>query len=102
MKWKIQGFTYATCFDLNRGYYHFTFDEASQKLCGLTLPWGHYVYLRLPQGLMISSDIFQRCMTEIFRHMEDVIVYIDNIILFTKSSFDHPVQHITLIQQILQ
>jgi Reverse transcriptase (RNA-dependent DNA polymerase) len=100
--WKIQGFTYSTCFDLNRGYYHFPLDEASQKLCGLTLPWGHHVYLRLPQGLMISSDIFQCRMTELFGHMEDVIVYIDNIILFTKRSVDHHVQRITLILQILQ
>jgi Reverse transcriptase (RNA-dependent DNA polymerase) len=100
--WKIQGFTCATCFDLNHGYYHFPLDEASQKFCGLTFPWGHYVHLHLLQGLVISSDIFQRHMTELFGHMEDVIVYTDNIILFTKHSFDHHVQHITLVLQILQ
>jgi transposase InsO family protein len=99
--WKIQGFTFATCFDLNRGYYHFPLDEPSQKLCGLVLPWGHYVYCRLPQGLMISSDIFQRRMTQLFGHMEDIIVYIDNIILFTKQSFHHHVQRIAMVLQIL-
>ena len=51
--WKINGFTYATCFDLNRGYYHFVIDEASRDLCGIVLPWGTYCYARLPQGLMI-------------------------------------------------
>ena len=51
--WKINGFTYATCFDLNRGYYHFVIDEASRGFCGIVLPWGTYYYARLPQGLMI-------------------------------------------------
>jgi hypothetical protein len=100
--WKIKGFTYATCFNLNQGYYHFPLDEASKKLCGLTLSWGHYVYLCLPQGLMISSDIFQPRMTELFGHMEDVIMHVDNIILFTKHSFYRHVQRIILILQLLQ
>jgi hypothetical protein len=99
--WKIQGFTYASCFDLNRGYYHFPLDEYFQRLCGLVLPWGHYVYKRLPQGLMVSSDIFQRRMVDLFGHMEDIIVYIDNIILFTKQSFHHHATRIKLIMEIL-
>jgi hypothetical protein len=55
--WKIQGFIFATCFDLNRGYYHLLLDEYSQRLCGIVLPWSHE---RLPQGLMVSSDILLR------------------------------------------
>ena len=42
--WKINGFTYATCLDLNRGYYHFVIDEESCKLCRIVLPWGAYAY----------------------------------------------------------
>ena len=53
------------------------------------LPWGRYAYARLPQGLMPSSDIFQAKMTQIFGSFEDVIVYIDNILVFTKKTFDH-------------
>jgi len=30
--WRINGFTFATCLDLNRGYYHFVLDKESQKL----------------------------------------------------------------------
>ena len=64
--WKMNGFTFATCLDLNRGYYHFVLDEESRKLCGIVLPWGRYSYARLPQGLMPSSDIFQSYMMNIF------------------------------------
>ena len=64
--WKIQGFTYATCLDLNRGYYHFELDKESKLLCGIVLPWGCYAYTQLPQGCMPSSDIFQEHMTIFF------------------------------------
>eukprot|EP00957_Ditylum_brightwellii_P063117 4791236-Ditylum_brightwellii.AAC.1 len=37
--WKMQGFTYATCLDLNWGYYHFALDTFAQRLCAIVLPW---------------------------------------------------------------
>ena len=86
--WKMNGFTYATCLDVNRGYYHFVLSKESQKLCGIVLPWGCYSYDCLPQGLKPSSDIFQGYMSTVFDGFEDVIVYIDNIILFTKGTFE--------------
>jgi hypothetical protein len=94
--WKIQGFTYATCLDLNRGYYHFELDHQSKLLCGIILPWSRYVYARLPQGCMPSSDIFKGHMTKIFYNFEDVTVYIDNNILFNKTTFHHHLQRLAL------
>ena len=52
----------------------------------------------MTQGLMISGDVFQEKMTTIFSGYNDVIAYIDNILLATKSSFN---QHIQRLQQIL-
>ena len=100
--WKMNGFTYATCLDINRGYYHFELDEASSKLCGIVLPWGTYCYKRLPQGLMVSSDIFQRRMSPIFEEFEDVIVYVDNIILYTKSEFNQHVKRLETVLKLLR
>ena len=100
--WRMNGFTFATCLDLNRGYYHFVLDEESSKLCGIVLPWGTYCYTRLPQGLMVSSDIFQQKMSHIFAEFDDVIVYIDNIILYTKSTFEHHVQRLSSVLQQLR
>ena len=53
------------------------------------LPWARYAYRCMPQGLMPTSDIFQSKMIEIFGTFDDIIVYIDNIILFTKETFQH-------------
>jgi hypothetical protein len=46
---------------------------------------------------MPSSDIFQGHMTKTFYDFEDVIVYIDNIILLTKLSSQHHVQCLILV-----
>ena len=97
--WKMNGFTFATCLDLNRGYYHFVLDSESQKLCSIVLPWGRYSYARLPQGLMVSSDIFQSKMQEIFGKFEDVICYIDNILIYTKGTFH---EHISRLRDVLE
>jgi RNase H-like domain found in reverse transcriptase len=51
---------------------------------------------------MPSSDIFQGHMTKIFYDFEDFIVYIDNIILFTKSTFEHHVQRLSSALDLLQ
>jgi hypothetical protein len=50
---------------------------------------------------MVSSDIFQCRMTQLFGHMNDVIVYIENILLLTKRTFEHLVHRITMIPQII-
>jgi hypothetical protein len=49
---------------------------------------------------MPSSDIFQGNMTKIFYDFEDVIVYIDNIILFT--NFHHHLQRLALVLERIQ
>jgi hypothetical protein len=41
-------------------------------------------------------------MTKIFYDFEDVIVYIDNIILFTKATFHHHLQRLALVLERIQ
>ena len=100
--WRMNGFTFATCLDLNRGYYHFVLDSDSQKLCGIILPWGNYAYRCLPQGCVVASDVFQYKMIMIFSNFEDIIVYIDNILLYTKKTFQHHLQRLELVLQQLR
>jgi hypothetical protein len=51
---------------------------------------------------MPSSEILQGHMSRIFYDFEDVIVYINNIILFTKEYFDHHVQHLSQVMDRIQ
>lgn len=54
----LEGFTFATSLDLNMGYYHILLTPNASSICTIVLPWGKYEYLKLPQGLCSSPDIF--------------------------------------------
>ena len=47
-------------FDLSNGYWHCILDEESSKLTTFQTPVGRYIWLRLPFGLAVSSEIFQK------------------------------------------
>ena len=49
------------------------------------IPLGRFSYTKLPQGLIVASDLFKAKIVEIFGHLAEVIIYIDNILLFTKT-----------------
>jgi hypothetical protein len=59
-----------------------------QCLCTIIWLWGKYCYLHLPMGLACSPDIHHEKMSELFINMISVIVYQDNILVLTSSSFD--------------
>ena len=48
---KLEGFRYATCLDLNMGYYHITLYPVLRKLCIIVLPRGTFQYQKLTMGL---------------------------------------------------
>ena len=41
MLFKLEGFPYATSFDLNMGYYHIQNSEDARNLCKNILTWGN-------------------------------------------------------------
>ena len=94
----LGSFKYATCIDLNMGYYSMRLDEESQKKCVTCLPWGLYAYKMLPMGLKIASDVFQEAMGELFNDMEEVIVYIDDILVIGTDSYK---KHLAVVQEVL-
>ena len=87
---RMEGLTWVSAIDLNMGYYHINLSPESHQLCTIVLPWGKYSYNKLPMGLCNSPDIFQEKMNELFSGFEEVLVYIDNILIVTKGFFaDH-------------
>ena len=46
--------------DLRSGYLHCVLDYESSLLTTFATPFGHYRWLRLPFGLKLSSEIFQK------------------------------------------
>ena len=94
----MEGFTYATALDLNMGYYTIRLDPDAQKICTIILPWGKYSYLRLPMGISGSPDYFQEKMTDLMRTLEYIRVYIDGLLIITKSSYE---DHLAKLREVL-
>jgi hypothetical protein len=83
----LEKFRYATTIDLNMGYYSRPLSEESKKLCTISLPWGLYQYNMLPQGVNVTTDIFQERMGALFFDMPVGVVYMDDIIVFGYLDF---------------
>ena len=82
-------------------YYTFELDEESQDLCTIITPFGKYKYLRMPQGIKVAPDIAQAVMTNLFRHMDEVSVFLDDASVWTNDSFETHLESIRKVLTIL-
>ncbi len=94
----MDGFTYCSTMDLNMGFWAIRLSKRSQRYCTIVLPWGKYVYLRLPMGLSCSPDIYQEKISSIFIDIPEVVVYIDDILIISKGTF---LDHLKLLDEVL-
>ena len=94
----MEGFTFATSLDLNIGYYAIRLDPDAQKICTIVLPWGKYLYMRLPMGIAGSPDIFQEKMSGLMESLEFVCTYLDDLLTLTKGTYD---DHLLKLRMVL-
>jgi len=96
----IGRFNFATTIDQPMGYYGMMVARGSRKYLTINLPWGQYEYTCLPQGMIISSDVFQYRMNELYGDMrEKVKVYIDDILVIGKGTFE---EHLTDVSEVIE
>ena len=98
----IGHYTYVTALDLSMGYYHFRLSDALADMCTFMLPFGKYKYRRLPMGLNISPDFFQRCMTQLFGDLSFVICYLDDIAIITDGSYEDHMEKLDIVLERLK
>jgi Reverse transcriptase (RNA-dependent DNA polymerase)/RNase H-like domain found in reverse transcriptase len=96
---RLEGFDYMTSLDLTLAFYHIGLSPRSKEVCTMVVPWGLYEYDRLPQGLSLSADVLMARMQALLGHLPFVLVYFDDILIFTKGSV---AQHIFHINNVLQ
>ena len=81
------------------GYYHIELSADSKKMCTVVLPWGKYEYQKIPMGLYNSSDIFQEVMSNLFRHLEFIREYIDDLLVTSNGTFE---DHLVKLETVLK
>ncbi|CAF0753556.1 unnamed protein product [Brachionus calyciflorus] len=76
-------------------------EEKSKEYTAFTTPDGHYQFKRMPFGLKNAPAQFSKHMHKIFGVRPYVEIYLDDIIIHSKSLDEH-VEHIFLVAKLLR
>ena len=68
--------------DLSHGYWHCTLEEESSLLTTFSTPFGRYRWRRLPFGLSVSSEIFQKWLHQALEGLVGVACIADDILIY--------------------
>lgn len=94
---KLRGKSVFTVLDMKEGFYHVQLDDESCKLCTFITPFGKYCFKRLPFGLSVSPEVFQRMNEKVFEGLE-VGIYFDDIVIAGKDEYEHDM----LLKQVIE
>ena len=91
--------------DAKNGFWHVELDEASSYLTTFGTPWGRYRYLRMPFGVSVAPEEFERRLHEALEGLEGVRVVADDILIFgegdtpEKAAMDHDTRLCALLER---
>ena len=74
-----------TTIDFTGSFHQLLLARDFSKYTGFVLPWGVFAYCSMPMGLKTSPEAFQSYMQSILGHLPFVFIYIDDILLMSKS-----------------
>ena len=74
-------------------------NEKSKSLTTFRTPFGRYCWLRLPFGLNVAQDIFQRRMDEILEDLPGVVSISDDVCVYGENEEDHDANLIGLMER---
>ncbi|RDX86368.1 hypothetical protein CR513_32308, partial [Mucuna pruriens] len=79
-------------FDLKSGFWQLGIDPSDRHKTAFCIPNAQYQWTVLPFRLKMAPSLFQKAMTRIFEPLlEHAIIYIDDILLFSKDIKTHKV-----------
>ena len=94
---KLQGYKIFSTLDLRSGYYHIGLsDSAIPKTAFVISRMGKYEFNRVPFGLAQAPAYFQKLINEVLTDCNFTMVYLNDIIIFSKTEEEH-LEHLEII-----
>ena len=98
---RIGGNRFFSTLDLKSGYHQIAMDPASIEKTAFGSRFGQFEYLVMPFGLCNAPATFMAEMNSLFKNDAHVVVYMDDILIMSKTKEDH-LAHIRQVMFKLQ
>ena len=98
---RLQGASVFSSLDLQSGYHQIRIASEDVINTAFCTPLGLFEFCVLPFGLTNAPAAFQREMNRVFKGLDFVLVYLDDILVFSKSELEHE-QHLRVVLELLR
>ena len=86
---KFSGAVYFSKLDAKSGFYQIPLENRSRDMTTFITPQGRYRFKRLPMGICVAPEIFQRKMREMLEGLPGVECFLDDIVVSGGSEEEH-------------
>ena len=86
---KLRGGKIFSCLDLRSGYHHIAVKPEDRPKTAFITEYGLFEWTRMTFGFCNAPSVFQRAMDKVFGDMDNVLVYIDDIVIATETEEEH-------------
>ena len=99
---KLAGARKFSKLDAASGFYQIPLEKSAQEATTFITPFGRYKYHRLPMGISLAPEIYQRKMTELLTDLEGVICSMDDVLVYGKDDASHDERLRKVMERIRQ
>ncbi|KAG0424987.1 Retrovirus-related Pol polyprotein from transposon 17.6 [Dictyocoela muelleri] len=86
---KLKRVTIFSSIDLKQGYYQVSVSKNDIFKTGFKIMKSTFVFNKMPFGLCNALATFQRIIDNMFKNVKDVLIYLDDILIYSKNNDDH-------------
>ena len=98
---QIAGAKFFSKLDCNSGFWQIPLSKDSALLTTFITPFGRYYFNRLPFGIMLAPEHFQRRTSTLLGDLEGHVGLIDNTLIYVKTKEEHNARLYAVLERLL-